>query len=476
MASSTIERVAADQIATAELVDDAIAWCSQHGLVYGAGLPDIPVALVPAPVSLLPVTYPRETFLLAKRAALAFNSMVDAVSRDEEHLRHVLEPAARHDDFTARLLQIFNATADARAARSGQDLSLAINRSDYMLHSPTSSLLQVELNTIASSFGCLSTLVGRMHRHLLERSGATAAELDNLPANDAMSEIADALGAAAAAHGAPDGVVLMVVQPGERNAFDQQWLQLRLWQLRRIRTVRRTLAEIAARGQLDAGCGTLTIDGHVISVVYYRAGYTPVDYPSEAEWMAREMVERSNVAACPSVGLQLAGAKKVQQDLANPGVVERFAASPEDAQLMRMFFAGLWGFDALETDTAAAAAVAAAMETPEGYVLKPQREGGGNNLYGQELRAKLQAGGELGDLILMQRILPPVNRSIMVRLGEASETETLSELGIYGVYLRRGSEVLLNREAGHLVRTKAATSDEGGVAAGFAVLDSPFLI
>lgn len=475
MAQSTIETVASNSVATADLVDDAIAWCSQHGLVYGAGLADLPVALVPAPVSLLPVAYPRETFLLAKRAATAFNSMIDAVSRDEDYLRRVLEPAARHDDFTARLLQVFDATASERAARRGSDIALAINRSDYMLHSPTSSLLQVELNTIASSFGCLSTLVGRMHRYLMERSGASHEELDNLPFNDAMSEIADALGAAAAAHGAPNGVVVMVVQPGERNAFDQQWLQLRLWELRKIRTVRRTLADIAARGQLDSS-GTLTIDGHVVSVVYYRAGYTPDDYPSEAEWAARELVERSNAAACPSVSLQLAGSKKVQQDLANPGVVERFAPTPEDAALMRTFFAGLWGLESLNADSGAAAAVADAVEHPESYVLKPQREGGGNNLYGEALRAKLQAGGELGDLILMQRILPPVNKSIMVRLGKATETETLSELGIYGTYLRKGDELLLNREAGHLVRTKAATSDEGGVAAGFAVLDSPYLV
>jgi glutathione synthase len=147
---------------------------------------------------------------------------------------------------------------------------------------------------------------------------------------------------------------------------------------------------------------------------------------------------------------------------------------------MRTFFAGLWGLDNLQGDSseavASAAAVADAIENPGSYVLKPQREGGGNNLYGDELKAKLQAGGELGDLILMQRILPPVNQSIMVRLGKSTVTETLSELGIYSTYLRKGDEVLLNREAGHLVRTKAATSDEGGVAAGFAVLDSPYLI
>lgn len=68
-----------------------------------------------------------------------------------------------------------------------------------------------------------------------------------------------------------------------------------------------------------------------------------------------------------------------------------------------------------------------------------------------------------------------VSRSTLVREGKVIEVATLSELGIYGTFVRRGERVILNREAGHLVRTKAATSDEGGVAAGFAVLDSPYL-
>jgi len=479
MSESVSSRIKPDPVATADLVEDAIAWCSQHGLVYGAGLSDLPVGLIPAPVSLLPVTYPRETFLLAKRAAIAFNTMIDAVSKDDDYLRNVLEPAARHDEFTARLLKVHEATSAARAARKGRDISFAINRSDYMLHSPTASLLQVELNTIASSFGCLSTLVGRMHHYLLERSGASSSELENLPPNDAMTEIASALGAAVEAHGAADGVVVMIVQPGERNAFDQQWLQLRLWQLKKVKTIRRTLAEVADRGQLDPATGQLLVDGHIASVVYFRAGYTPDDYYTEKEWQARERIERSNTVACPSVSLQLAGSKKVQQDIATPGVVERFAASPQDAELMRTFFAGLWGLDNLKGDSvesvAASTAVADAITNPDSYVLKPQREGGGNNLYGIELKERLEAGGELGDLILMQRILPPVNQSIMVRLGKATVAETLSELGIYSTYLRKGDAVLLNREAGHLVRTKAATSDEGGVASGFAVLDSPLL-
>ena len=63
-----------------------------------------------------------------------------------------------------------------------------------------------------------------------------------------------------------------------------------------------------------------------------------------------------------------------------------------------------------------------------------------------------------------------------MRGGQASEEEVVSELGIYSTYVRSGGKVLLDSPAGHLLRTKVASSDEGGVAAGFAVIDSPRLI
>jgi len=44
-----------------------------------------------------------------------------------------------------------------------------------------------------------------------------------------------------------------------------------------------------------------------------------------------------------------------------------------------------------------------AITHPERYVLKPQREGGGNNLYGDELAAKLR---EVGAVPTAGRRLP----------------------------------------------------------------------
>ena len=65
------------------------------------------------------------------------------------------------------------------------------------------------------------------------------------------------------------------------------------------------------------------------------------------------------------------------------------------------------------------AAIAAARANPAGYVLKPQREGGGNNLYGSEMLAAFDSLSpeELASYILMERIEPPSVRNILLRNG-----------------------------------------------------------
>jgi len=447
-----------------ETVQDAVVWASQHGLLVGAS-EAAPAAVVHAPMSLLPVPFPRKQFLGARAVASSFNSMIDAVSRDSAYLKATLTAAGQDDEFTGQLLKLSEELPTPATERV-----LAINRSDYMLDDPSSRMLQVELNTIASSFGCLSNLVGKMHAYTTSRlpGGWTAGEL---PDNEALQALPAALAQAASLYGG-DGVVLMVVQPGERNAYDQQWLQTNLWEAHRVRTIRRSLAEVAAQGEMKDGA--LWIGGKRVAVSYLRAGYTPDDYPTEVEWSGRKLLESSDAFKCPSVVYQLAGTKKVQQDLACPGMVERFVPNAADAAKIREHFAGLWSLDDL-SDPSTAEVVADAIASPNGYVLKPQREGGGNNLYDEELKAMLQSGKSLRAYILMQRIRPPINRSVLVRNGQWQESNSLQELGIYGTFIRVGEEVLLNETAGHLVRTKMETSNEGGVAAGFAVLDSPYL-
>lgn len=195
-----------------------------------------------------------------------------------------------------------------------------------------------------------------------------------------------------------------------------------------------------------------------ISLVYFRAGYTPSDYPESASegnsdlagvvaadndvssaenehvrrfrlfcdtekntlWRVRGLIEFSRAIKCPSVGLHLAGVKAIQAALTRPGVVETLLLSPRmsdeekthmcrDIDALRLSFAEqhLLSFASTSgVSSSASVSVSSAMTTQQmaakdavkdacdtnglRWVLKPQREGGGNNLYGDKIATHLR--------------------------------------------------------------------------------------
>lgn len=56
-----------------------------------------------------------------------------------------------------------------------------------------------------------------------------------------------------------------------------------------IPIVRASLTDVAERA-LCNDLGALFYDAIEVSVVYFRAGYTPDDYPGDAEWFARRVI------------------------------------------------------------------------------------------------------------------------------------------------------------------------------------------
>ncbi|KAI4367867.1 hypothetical protein MLD38_016490 [Melastoma candidum] len=462
-----------------DLVDkimyDALVWSSLHGLVVGdrnhqrsGAVPG--VGMVHAPFALLPVSFPESQWKHACEVAPIFNELIDRVSLDGKFLQDALSRTKKVDAFTSRLLDIHGKMMELNKK---EDIRLGLHRSDYMLDEQTKLLLQIEFNTISSSFPGLSCLVTRLHRYLIQVYGDNLGlDAQRIPENSATTKFAEALAKAWKEYNNPKAVVLIVVQPGERNMYDQHWLFSVLRERHNVTAIRKTLSEIHADGQLLPD-GTLLIQGAVVAVIYFRAGYTPTDYPSESEWQARSLMEESSAVKCPSISYHLAGTKKIQQELAKPHVLERFLEDKEDVEKIRKCFAGLWSLEDADI-------VEKAIKNPEFFVMKPQREGGGNNIYGEDMRESLlrlrkEKSEEDAAYILMQRIFPSVVPTFLIRDGICYKEHAVSELGIYGAYLRSKETVIMNEKCGYLMRTKVSSSNEGGVAAGFAVLDSIYL-
>ncbi|KAJ3337341.1 hypothetical protein HDU93_001199 [Gonapodya sp. JEL0774] len=501
------------------LMTHAIDWALSHGLSMRALMPSadgqsltlsghqalhLPFALFPSP-------YPRAHFERVINIQPIWNTLVHRISRDHDFLCSVIDEVAPVDDYTGKVYEIYK---QVHAEGRTLDVDLGLHRSDYMVHTDgdgsVKALFQVEINTISSSFSHLSTRVGELHRYLSRRLDffnspdlpSPDIRLDQLPNNSSSRDIPLGLARAHELYSA-DGLglshtgsfqslsqpevksnipkaVLMVCQPAERNAFDQRGIEHILWDEHEVKLVRGTLEEVASEARLLGSERRLVFRDHEISVVYYRAGYTPNDYPTAACWDARLLLERARAVKCPSAAYHLVGTKKMQQVLAGKGVVEKFIPDPAQASALRQHMTGLYPLDGSAESEALLLTV---LTNPQEYVLKPQREGGGNNFYGATIPTHIASLTPIQRraYILMDRIRPPVVKTVMVREGKTIQTGCVSELGVYGIWVSQGGVagkddgvVVLNKDGGYLLRTKSNESDEGGVAAGFAVVDTIF--
>ncbi|KAF0983555.1 hypothetical protein FDP41_010620 [Naegleria fowleri] len=488
------------------LIELAQSWAICNGFILksqrGASFQSDPI-----PFTLTPTPIPRKAFDKVVAIAPLLNTLVDRMSRDSEFINQSLTHVAQYDDFVKRLLQIYNETIP----NTRSSYQLAIHRSDYMLHVDEKSgqqiPQQVELNTISSAFGALGATTHKLHSYLQKYRTWLASDYypeAPLQPNPSLENIVNVMQLAhqtflkshshhneSSSHSSllqtpPQYFILFVVQDGERNIGDQKPYEHMLLEKYGVFVLRRSMKELIGNVQLvqdDAATHQpmlLVEKQHFVSVVYFRSGYTPDDYPTEAEWEVRRMLEACSAIKCPSVGVQLVGTKKIQQIMYEDAVLEKFL-SKQEAQSVKEVFTGIYSLE----DTQSIEFIRDAFEHPDDYVLKPQREGGGNLVYGETMKNYLdillhhpnheQYAAIKYTYILMRKIKPQLHQKDIIRQGQVSSGDCISELGIYGIFLGDGKEELKNTHAGYLLRTKLASFQDGGVASGVASMDSIYL-
>ncbi|XP_059177237.1 glutathione synthetase-like [Physella acuta] len=465
-----------------EILDVANDWSLSHGICIMSDDVGSKKA-VPAPYSLFPSVVPASVLQQAKDSMVHFSRLMHKVALDHNFLEASLKNVIKVDEFMKNLWDIY---LKVREKGVIQPLHFGIFRNDFMMNcldtvgageivsADRLELKQIEFNAISSSFAGLTEQMADLHRLTLGMCGKSF-ENKQIPINIPATKIAEGLIKAWELYRNPNAVILYIVSSSERNIIDQRWLEFNVYKTHpHIRVLRRTFAEINDTGHLGSE-HQLFINEDEVAVSYLRDGYTAENYKTNKEWEGRLLVELSKCIKCPSIQYQLVGAKKIQQELAQPGVLEKFIPDPHVVKIIRATFADLYTLDFVpEGDEA----VKKALSTPDKFVLKPQREGGGHNLYSEAITQFLtQHSSEREAYILMQRIFPWQQKNYLVKTGVPFELSTVvSELGIYGVYIGSEEEEVVNYECGHMMRTKISGTDEGGIVAGFAVLDTPLII
>ncbi|KAK4984325.1 Glutathione synthetase [Elasticomyces elasticus] len=500
-------------------------WSIAHGLAVRPSTSFVPggqdstgALATTAPVTLFPSLFPRACFVEALSIQTAYNELYAAIAQDERWLQGIVEELLEIDDFIAELwkihlkvkeegyVQVCLSVFRRDIAKYDKQQSLGLFRSDYMVHvDPLDTLAmpvikQVEFNTIASSFGGLSSQVAKLHKYLFSidaypSSSTNIIDPSKLPESRSIPSMARGLALAHLAYGSSRAglpfCVLFVVQEPERNVFDQRHLEYALLSTEGIRSFRLPFHRILSDTRLDKNRTLIYTPPHAleksyeVTVLYFRAGYSPSEYTNQSDWDGRLHLERSAAIKCPSILTHLAGSKKVQQVLATPHSphLKRFVPDEHKASRVQQTFAPIYPLDKSQAGNEARK-LATDPDTAVRYVLKPQREGGGNNVYRKAIPDFLKAQPESHwpAHILMEMIEPPALTNAIFRNGEVQSGGVIGELGVYGVCLWRNGEngspgeILQNYEAGYLLRTKGDQSEEGGVAAGFGAVDSCCLV
>ncbi|CAF91535.1 unnamed protein product, partial [Tetraodon nigroviridis] len=515
-------------MADAALVEELAGVAKDAALLHGVQMrtqesPNSSELVTYAPFTLFPSPVPRGAFQQALAVQVHYNTLVDRISQDADFLQAALASTVGVDAFTARLFKIHQQVLEEGTA---QPVVLGLNRSDYMLDQKSSgppAVKQVEINTFAASFGGLASRMPDVHRWVQQSL---------------------AVGPRGRVWGVTVWAFIPQTHPEGGWSPGGQWAYPRQRQRRRPgQSHRHSLGALRVREEHShqeedlrgrfqdrlsepgqealcggpGGCRGVLQERLHASELPERGGPCPASsssrrgrrcdgsvapFSSFQAWEARLLMERSLAVKCPDIRTHLAGTKKVQQVLAQPGVLEKFF--PEQAgvaEQIRATFAGLYTLDlGPEGDRSVDLALAA----PDNFVLKPQREGGGerrdasaaadqrldqvhlclphgrtagNNLYGADLLRVLQevkGSEERLAYILMEKITPaPVHNILLRRDAPLTVSACLCELGVFGAYVRKGADVVMNECVGHLLRTKSSEHADGGVAAGVAVLDDP---
>ncbi|KAF4121248.1 glutathione synthase [Geosmithia morbida] len=450
------------------LIDTVKDWTIGNGLAVRPPPAVIPsevdpngVSAVSAPVTLFPSPFPRVCFEQGVLAQKSYNELYSAVSRDEKFLEEMVKEVAGGDEFIGNLWKIH-----LKVKEEGYTQSRYLADTEY-------PLLQNWVSDVQQ----------------------------DLPENTTTKGLAQGIETAFRAYGESElghaKCVVFLTQTGERNIFDQRHLEYQVAKARPSFPVFRlphadllehtSLADSPKR-QLLYRLPRDPSKVYEVAVVYLRSGYDPSDYPDQAAWDARYQLERSGAIKCPTVLTQLSGTKKVQQVLATPREVSSSSVSilskfikddtPAAAELYKTFT----NIYPMDTSVAGLEARKKALdpELAKAYVLKPQREGGGNNIYRAAIPEYLKTVPEehWGSYILMELITPPPVSNIILRNGNVEQGGVICELGIYGTCLwdQVTGDVKHNEQAGYLLRTKGDQSEEGGVAAGYGCMDSCALI
>ncbi len=465
------------------ITQDAVEWALSHGMAFKSNNNSAKHTAF----SLMPSVISRHSFSKLKSSVSLLGKLVHNVAQDHEFLKKAISPITAGDPFFKALLKMHQQLH--KTPETAPRLPLLIMRSDFMDDATLGPKL-IEFNGIAAGMGPFGEKIHQLHKYIKQQWSLTHGHYPNynlgeLIDNPAISSLSAGIAKATLAiktEFSDNGpaTFLMIVQENEDNVFDQHLLEYAL-QAKGIKTIRKTFRDLY--GNLSTGSNQrLMLKGiGSIDTVYLRAGYQYCDYASHDIFsktccksliQTRVLIEKHRVAVNATVSQQLATSKRVQMLLSSMSIkaLTQYGLTFEEAEQVKALLG-----DMLPITSDSAELIKQSSE--DKWVLKNQGEGGGHCVFGAGIYKKLKhlKPDEYQAWTLMSRLHPKTqaSQSLLVRDSKLySVNDLISEIGLFTVHINGQASNEEQGYAGYLIRSKSASTTEGGVHSGMGVLDS----
>ena len=463
------------------IIDEMIDYLYSNGLIIknkeGIGVKHIPITLYPSPIV-------KSFFDKIQFYQIAFNKIMDKISRDQQYIEQILTPISEKDEFIKKLLEI---SKKVSTFENKQKIQCGFFRNDYMVDKVKKFIYQIEFNTIAVSMFSFSDKLKKFYSffsnkypNIYERYKDKEIPLEK---KDVIPEFSSSLIESIklfSPENYKNTLIIFVVQENEKNVFDQRTIENELYEKYNILSKRLTLNEIAKNCKVDEK-GQISYEEKIISLFYFRAGYTPSDYKDEESWKGREMIELSTAIKVPNINLFLTTLKVFQYELTKPDILKKYINEELISNDIIRFFTKIYYLRDMDKEKQKEL-FNQITSNPHSYVIKPQREGGGNNYYDEKIIPLLpkddsEPSDELLNSIIMERIEAPEYETLNL-IDEKVIVNTInSEFSVYGVIISSDEKIYnINKSVGFLVRSKDKNEGEGGVIHGSGCVDLPCLM
>ena len=464
-----------------KIIDEMIDYLYSNGLIIknkeGIGVKHIPITLYPSPIV-------KSFFDKIQFYQIAFNKIMDKISRDQQYIEQILTPISEKDEFIKKSLEI---SKKVSTFENKQKIQCGFFRNDYMVDKVKKFIYQIEFNTIAVSMFSFSDKLKKFYSffsnkypEIYERYKDKEIPLEK---KDVIPEFSSSLIESIklfSPENYKNTIIIFVVQENEKNVFDQRTIENELYEKYNILSKRLTLNEITKNCKVDEK-GQISYEEKIISLFYFRAGYTPSDYKDEESWKGREMIELSTAIKVPNINLFLTTLKVFQYELTKPDILKKYINEELISNDIIRFFTKIYYLRDMDKEKQKEL-FNQITSNPHSYVIKPQREGGGNNYYDEKIIPLLpkddsEPSDELLNSIIMERIEAPEYETLNL-IDEKVIVNTInSEFSVYGVIISSDDKIYnINKSVGFLVRSKDKNAGEGGVIHGSGCVDLPCLM